>query len=155
MLCIACGYIIEFLQTRTWLQTGRSYLRHIFLLCAEIFAIKIKNNTNIKEIEINNNSYVILQYTDDTVIILDGIENSSRASVKEPEKFYTMSGLKINKSITQRVWIGEKKYCVIISILVLLRPSLLYSHIPRAYSTYDFVKNLLKLVLCGKCCCFT
>ena len=62
---------------------------YIFLLCAEILAIKIKkkNNTNIKGIEIDDNTYVISQYADDTVIILDGTENSLRALVKELKEF--------------------------------------------------------------------
>ena len=109
--CVSqAGILSNFFRLERGCRQGDPISPYIFLLCAEILAIKIKNNTNIKGIEINNNTYVISQYADDTVIILDGTENSLRALVKELEEFYTMSGLKINKSKTQLVWIGEKKY---------------------------------------------
>lgn len=62
-----------------------------------------KNNSNIKGIKINNNVNVKSQYLDDTVIILDGTENSLRAAVEKLKQFYIMSGLKIKKSKTQLV----------------------------------------------------
>ena len=50
------------------------------------------------------------QYADDTMIILDGSEKSLKATMLVLEEFYKMSGLKINQSKTQIVWIGSKKY---------------------------------------------
>lgn len=85
---------------------------YLFLIFAEILSIKIKNNKNIKGIKINNTEYLISQYADDTVLILDGSENSLNEAIKELNMFYALSGLKINLSKTQATWIGSKKYSI-------------------------------------------
>lgn len=53
---------------------------------------------------------MLSQYADDTLIILDGSERSLREAIRELNNFYQISGLKINISKTQLVWIGSKKY---------------------------------------------
>lgn len=73
---------------------------------------KNKNNKNIKGIKINNTEYLISQYADDTVLILDGSENSLNEAIKELNMFYALSGLKINLSKTQATWIGSKTYSI-------------------------------------------
>lgn len=80
------------------------------LLCAEILSIKIKNNENITGIKVNNTQYLISQYADDTSIILNGSEKSLRATMKEIDDYYKLSGLKINQENFQIVCIGSKKY---------------------------------------------
>ena len=82
----------------------------IFILCAEILAIKIRNNEKIKGIKINNKDFVLTQYADDTTVILDGSEDSLKETLNELEEFSKKSGLKVNLSKTHVVWIGSKKY---------------------------------------------
>ena len=53
--------------------------------------------------------YKVLQYADDTTIILDGTESSLRATLKLLDVFYDISGLKINIDKTSAIWIGLKK----------------------------------------------
>ena len=53
--------------------------------------------------------YKVLQYADDTTIILDGTESSLRATLKLLDVFYDISGLKINIDKTSAFWIGSKK----------------------------------------------
>ena len=53
--------------------------------------------------------YKVLQYADDTTIILDGTESSLRATLNLLDAFYNISGLKINIEKTSAVWIGSKK----------------------------------------------
>jgi len=47
-----------------------------FCLCADILALLIKNNKNIKEIKVGDIEYLVSQYADDTSLILDGSEQS-------------------------------------------------------------------------------
>ena len=56
----------------------------------------IRKEKSIKGININNILYNLSQYADDTQIFLDGSEASLRATLEILDKFYKMSGLKIN-----------------------------------------------------------
>ena len=71
---------------------------------------KLKNNKNIHGIKIDDIEYLMSQYADDTAVVLDGSEKSLKATIEELNNFKAISGLKINLSKTQLVWIGSKKY---------------------------------------------
>ena len=51
-------------------------ISNVFLFCAEMLAVKIKNNRNIRGIAISDTEYKTTQYADDTSVILDGSEKS-------------------------------------------------------------------------------
>lgn len=91
-------------------RQGDPISSYIFLLCAEVLALKLKNNKGINGINIDNSEFLLSQYADDTLIILDGSERSLREAIRELNNIYQISGLKINISKTQLVWIGSKKY---------------------------------------------
>ena len=82
----------------------------LFVLCAEVLAIKIRNNKNIKGITINNTEYKLTQYADDTSVILDGSSTSLNETLNVLSSYAKYSGLKINFDKTSVVWIGKKKY---------------------------------------------
>ena len=65
-------------------------------MCAEILGKMIRNNNDIRGIMIDNKEYKISQYADDTQLFLNGSENSLREALDVLQKFYEMSGLKIN-----------------------------------------------------------
>ena len=83
---------------------------YLFILCAEIMAIKIRENSKIKGIKVLHSKHVISQFTDDTSVILDGSEESLNETLLELEWFKKISGLKIIFSKTQVIWIGSKTY---------------------------------------------
>ena len=82
---------------------------YLFLVCAEILALKIKNNKKIKGIMINKEEYLMSQYADDTLVILDGTEQSLQHCIEEINNFYMLSGLTINLEKTQIVYGSEAK----------------------------------------------
>ena len=84
----------------------------LFVFCAEVLAIKIKNNKNIKGIttHINNTEYKLSQYADDTSVILDGSSTSLNETLNVLSSHAKYSGLKINFDKTSVVWIGKTKY---------------------------------------------
>ena len=47
---------------------------YIFILCAEIMAIKIKENPKLKGIKVLHSEHEISQFPDDTSVILDRSE---------------------------------------------------------------------------------
>ena len=83
---------------------------YLFILCAEIIAIKIRENPKIKGIKVLHSEHEIYQFADDTSVILDGSEESLNETLLELEWFKKISGLKIIFSKTQVIWIGSKKY---------------------------------------------
>lgn len=73
---------------------------HIFLLCAEILEIFIKNNRDIKGIVIYGIEYKLSQYADDTSLVLDGSSKFTDGILRVWDYFGDLSGLKINYTKT-------------------------------------------------------
>ena len=90
-------------------RQGEPISPYIFLLCAEILALMIRNNSDIKGLSINNQNLLMAQYADDTEFILDGSRKSFESTVNVLNKFADMSGLNINYNKSQVIWIGSKK----------------------------------------------
>ena len=90
------------------MPSGGPTLSLYFILWAEILAILIRNNADIKGIIINDRETKISLYADDASLILDDSERSLMASLKILEKFDQISGLKINYSKTEVIWICSK-----------------------------------------------
>ena len=62
------------------------------------------NNNNIKGIHINDCSYKISQFADDTTIFLDDRRDSLLAELDTLEIYGYLSGLAVNTDI----WLGKK-----------------------------------------------
>lgn len=107
---LQCGFLSNFFKLGRGCRQGDPISPYIFILCAEILAVRIRNNKNIKGIKIENEAIKISQYADDTSIMLDGSKTSLEEALNELAGFADISGLKINYDKTQVVWIGAKKY---------------------------------------------
>lgn len=103
----------DFLSTHFDIQRGcrqgDPVASYLFILCAEILAILIKQNHDIKSICINNTEHKISQYADDTSLVLDGSPKSLFAALDTIDYYSSFSGLKINTCKTKIIWIGSKK----------------------------------------------
>ena len=101
-----------------WFNNGRGCRQgdpispYLFLLCVEILAIKLKGNEKIKGIKVGNIIHLISQFADDTSLFLDGSKTSLEATLEDLKDFKDMSGLTVNYSKSQVVWIGSKRYSV-------------------------------------------
>ena len=104
------GNLSPFFYIGRGCRQGDPVSTSIFVLCAEILALLIRSNKNIKGIFINNKEYKLSQYADDTSVILDGSENSLRETLNVLHDFSIISGLKVNFDKTQVVWIGKEKF---------------------------------------------
>lgn len=107
-----CGYLSEFFKLGRGCRQGDPISPYLFILCAEILSIRIRNNKNIKGIKIGNEEYKFSQYADDASAFLDGSRTSLEQTLQELETFADISGLKTNFDKTQVVWIGAKKYSI-------------------------------------------
>ena len=91
-------------------QQGDPLSPYLFILCAEVLAIKIRNNKQIGRLKIVNIENKLSQFADDTAIFLDGTEWSLQKSLEELNSFADLSGLNINYTKTQVVWIGSQGF---------------------------------------------
>ena len=100
------GFMSDFFGCRQ----GDPISPYIFILCADVLGKMMSKNDSIKGITINGKEYKISQYADDTKLLPDGSEKSLREILNVLNKFYHMSGLKINVEKTKAIWIGAKRF---------------------------------------------
>ena len=82
---------------------------YIFILCVEIMGLMIRENKNIKGININNELHKITQFADDTQTVSEGDSLSFEETIKTVVTFGNKSGLQMNSEKTQAIWLGSKK----------------------------------------------
>ena len=85
---------------------------YIFILVVELLACALKFDPNINGIDIDESEFLIIQYADDTTLLLDDNEVSLNSALNLTNAFSETSGLKVNFEKTQAVWIGAKRGCV-------------------------------------------
>ena len=95
------GFMSEFFYLQRGCRQVDPVSPYIFILCAEILSLMLRNDESVKGININNKSFLLSQYADDTQIILDGSESSLRSTLHILQIFYEISGLKLTRK-TQR-----------------------------------------------------
>jgi hypothetical protein len=100
------GFLSEQFDIQRGCRQGGPIAPYLFILCAEILAVLIKQNKDIKGIYVKNTEHKISQYADDTLLALDGSPKSLFAALDTIEFFSSFSGLKVNTSKTKIVWIG-------------------------------------------------
>ena len=105
-----CGCLSSFFKLGRGCRQGDPISPYLFILCAEILSVRIRNNKNIKGIKIDNVELKFSQYADDASAFLDGSRRSLEETLQELELFAEISGLKTNFDKTHVVWIGAKKY---------------------------------------------
>ena len=81
---------------------------YLFVLAAKVLAVSIRQNSNIKGISIDKEEAKLLQYADNTTAVLAD-ENSASAFLSLLESFKHISGLKINCTQTEAMWIGSSR----------------------------------------------
>ena len=62
----------------------------LFILCAEVLSIMMRKENAIKGIDVDNKSFLLSQYADDTQIFLNGSETSLLATLGILKKFCFM-----------------------------------------------------------------
>ena len=102
------GHFSQFFQMGRGCRQGDPLSPYLFILAIEPLAVSIKLSKECKGVEIEGKIFKIGQYADDTFLMLDGTEKSLRTAISIFDKFRYVSGLKMNPTKTQAVWIGTK-----------------------------------------------
>ena len=95
------GFLSEFFYLQRGCRQGDPISPYLFILCAEVLSLMMRKEIAIKRIDINDKTFLLSQYADDTQIFLNGSETSLLATLGILKKFYLMSGLKINEDKTK------------------------------------------------------
>ena len=77
-------------------------LHYLFILCAEVSACKISEDTEIKGIDILDSKFKISQFADDTSLILEGDSKSYEKLFGVLGEFENILGLKLNYEKKQK-----------------------------------------------------
>jgi len=104
------GHFSPFFKLGRGCRQGDPLSPYIFILAVEPLAMAIKNNKNIKGIEVKGIEHVLGQYADDTFILLDGSESSLNETLSLLDMFHYCSGLKTNVDKTKLAWLGVNTF---------------------------------------------
>ena len=102
------GMTSSFFTLERGVRQGDPLSPYLFVEAEETLAIAIRQNSDIKGIYIEEQETKLLQYADDTTVILTDT-NSAKVLFELLDWFRNISGLKINCSKTEGMWIGSLK----------------------------------------------
>ena len=105
------GWASSYFTPERGVRKGCPLSLHIFILCAEVLANKIRENKDLKGITVRGNEIKINQYADDTTMILDGSKRSFTSVFFGLGLFGEISGLRLNSKNTEILWIGACTGC--------------------------------------------
>ena len=109
-LCvIQHGIFSNFFDIGRGCRQGDPASPYIFLLCVEIMGLMIRKNKTLRGINLFGKEYKLIQYADDTTLILDGSEKSLKTALSLVHQFSKFSGLKPNYEKTCCIKIGSLK----------------------------------------------
>jgi hypothetical protein len=103
------GFLSQTVKIQRGIRQGDPISGYLFILCAEIFAILVKNNQEITGIYYGDTQLKLMQFADDTTLFLNGTQTSLQASLNTLEIFGSISGLVMNAEKTKIIWLGNKK----------------------------------------------
>ena len=105
-----CGWSTGFFPLQRGVRQGCPLSPYLFLLCAEVFGIGFRNNININGMTIKEIQEKLIQFADDTQILLDGTQESLDESISMLESFEIISGMKVNFDKSEIAKLGSSKH---------------------------------------------
>ncbi len=114
MSCVSyCGWLSNWFMLERGIRQGCPLSPLLFILAVEIFASKVRQCRSINGIKIpfqlENREIKILQFADDTSLILSN-EESITNSLQLVKQFSRISGLCLKNRKTQAIWVGCWKF---------------------------------------------
>lgn len=103
------GYKSDPFKIHRGVRQGCPLSPFLFILASELLAIAIRENEKINGIKIGEVEIKISQLADDTTCFFED-ELSAKFALNIFKKFEKCSGLKVNLTKTEAVWIGRNKY---------------------------------------------
>ena len=102
------GHASTFFSLQRGVRQGCPLSGVLFVLGIELLSRSIKNDPTIKGIQVNKQELKISQYADDTTVFVRDLD-SVTSLLKVLNDFKEHSGLEINTTKTEAMWLGEWK----------------------------------------------
>ena len=99
------GFASPFFNLKRGVRQGCPLSGLLFVLGIELLNLAFQTNSNIKGIKVGYEEIKNTLYADDTTLLLRDLE-SVQMSLEILEKFRGCSGLELNKSKTEAMWLG-------------------------------------------------
>ena len=82
----------------------------LFAIVVEILAIKLRESSTVKGIEISEKMFKVSQYCDDTTLFVADAQSADNA-IEIVKQFGKISGLELNMDKCNFMWLGKEKLC--------------------------------------------
>ena len=102
------GYTSEWFEPKRGIMQGCPISGMLFNLAVELLAIKVRHQVSIRGVMINNIEIKISQYADDATIFVN-VESVGEL-VDQLRQFGEASGLDLNVSKSQLMWLGKDRH---------------------------------------------
>ena len=102
------GYASTFFSLQRGVRQGCPLSGILFILGIELFSRAVKKATTFKGIQVNKHELKISQYPDDTTVFVHDLD-SVTSLLNLLNDFHACSGLEINTTKTEAMWLGQWK----------------------------------------------
>ena len=100
----------DYFRVQRGVRQGDPLSSYLFIIAVEVLSVAIRTNSNIQGIKIGDNEIKFLQYADDTKGVLKD-QNSLSTLLDVLKSYEKASGLRINISKSECMWIGVNRGC--------------------------------------------
>ena len=103
------GFATPFFSLERGVRQGCPLSGILFVIAVELLACAIRSDKSIKGLSINSNEFNLSQYADDTTCFVRDTILASNL-FKKLDLFRLCSGLELNMSKTEALWLGSNKH---------------------------------------------
>ena len=100
------GFCTPYFELQRRVRQGDPLSPYLFIIAAEILATSIRKRSDIQRIKIGQDEFKLVQYADDLIVFVPDIESAKRV-FELLDLFETCSGLRVNFSKMEAMWIGS------------------------------------------------
>ena len=102
------GITSDYFTLQRGVRQGDPLSPYLFVIAAEVLGIAVRQDKEIKKknIRIGKEATKLMKYADDMTAVLSDIK-SAHALFKLPDHFQKLSGLGVNRTKTEGMWIGS------------------------------------------------
>ncbi len=102
------GFTTDYFTLERGIRQGCPLSAYLFIVAVELLAINIRDNEQIKGINVHDTCIKLIQMADDMTVFLKDV-NSLKLLLSNLYSFSKASGLKLNKTKTEAIWLGRNE----------------------------------------------